>query len=284
MYQCMAYNDLDTRYSSGQLRVLGDTKNNEKWRPSFAKHPLEEKMFAAEGGNITIKYAYHLALTPNFTCNWFGLFRRNLCCRSCPCYHFSQSLSSKTTENLVNFQPNNLYQCLAIHNVSYSSHSYQAEKSYTMFSFDRIITFLSEVVYAITTKASFLMLKVDTGWDFYNFFFPKTPLQCMFAFDTSLLTKPIVINLLFSKSLLKLLAKVFLKNYFSKQVYKKYFKLIFKMLFRNLPKACMKLVFKQTFKIILNIFAKIYFCLFLIYLISRRRQRKPKNSLSISNY
>jgi len=66
MYQCMAYNDLDTRYSSGQIRVLGDTQNKEKWRPSFAKHPLEEKMFAAEGGNITIKCEPEGAPQPKF--------------------------------------------------------------------------------------------------------------------------------------------------------------------------------------------------------------------------
>ena len=93
MYQCMAYNDLDTRYSSGQLRVLGDRENKEKWRPTFTKHPLEEKMFAAEGGNISIKYASYplLALTPNFTCHWFWLFRRDLCHRKCELYYTSNS-------------------------------------------------------------------------------------------------------------------------------------------------------------------------------------------------
>jgi hypothetical protein len=43
MYQCKAYNELDTRYSSGQLRVLA-------FAPSFAKVPLEEKTYAAEKG------------------------------------------------------------------------------------------------------------------------------------------------------------------------------------------------------------------------------------------
>ena len=36
----MAYNELDTRYSSGQLRVLA-------FAPTFQKHPLEEKTYAA---------------------------------------------------------------------------------------------------------------------------------------------------------------------------------------------------------------------------------------------
>ena len=48
MYQCKAYNELDTRYSSGQLRVLG-------FPPTFAKFPLEEKTFAAEKGNVTLR-------------------------------------------------------------------------------------------------------------------------------------------------------------------------------------------------------------------------------------
>jgi len=38
MYQCMAKNDLDTRYSSGQLKVLVIP-------PSFVKTPLDEKIF-----------------------------------------------------------------------------------------------------------------------------------------------------------------------------------------------------------------------------------------------
>ncbi len=48
MYQCVAYNELNTRYSSSQLRVLA-------FAPTFAKYPLEEKTFAAEGGNVTLK-------------------------------------------------------------------------------------------------------------------------------------------------------------------------------------------------------------------------------------
>ncbi|XP_040571897.1 contactin [Lepeophtheirus salmonis] len=59
MYECLAYNDLDARYSSGQLRVLS-------FSPSFDKYPLEEKLFAAEGGNITIKCKPEGAPTPEF--------------------------------------------------------------------------------------------------------------------------------------------------------------------------------------------------------------------------
>ena len=36
----MAYNELDVRYSSGQLRVL------ELFAPTFEKYPLEEKTYA----------------------------------------------------------------------------------------------------------------------------------------------------------------------------------------------------------------------------------------------
>ena len=59
MYQCMAYNELDTRYSSGQLRVLA-------FPPSFSKYPLEEKTYAAEGGNLTIKCRPEGAPEPEF--------------------------------------------------------------------------------------------------------------------------------------------------------------------------------------------------------------------------
>ena len=61
MYQCKAYNELDTRYSSGQLRVLS-------FPPSFAKFPLEEKVYAAERGNITLRCRPEGAPTPKF--NW----------------------------------------------------------------------------------------------------------------------------------------------------------------------------------------------------------------------
>ena len=59
MYQCVAYNELDTRYSSGQLRVLA-------FAPTFAKYPLEEKTFAAEGGNVTLKCNPEGAPVPEF--------------------------------------------------------------------------------------------------------------------------------------------------------------------------------------------------------------------------
>ena len=60
MYQCRAYNDLDSRYSSGQLRVLA-------FAPTFAKYPLEEKTYAAEGGNVTLKCQPEGAPQPKFT-------------------------------------------------------------------------------------------------------------------------------------------------------------------------------------------------------------------------
>ena len=60
MYQCKAYNELDTRYSSGQLRVLA-------FAPTFAKYPLEEKTYAAEKGNITLRCRPEGAPQPQFT-------------------------------------------------------------------------------------------------------------------------------------------------------------------------------------------------------------------------
>ena len=60
MYQCRAYNELDSRYSSGQLRVLA-------FPPTFAKLPLEEKTFAAEGGNVTLRCNPEGAPQPKFT-------------------------------------------------------------------------------------------------------------------------------------------------------------------------------------------------------------------------
>eukprot|EP00095_Tigriopus_kingsejongensis_P002293 maker-scaffold400_size182785-snap-gene-0.21 protein:Tk02293 transcript:maker-scaffold400_size182785-snap-gene-0.21-mRNA-1 annotation:"PREDICTED: contactin-like" len=60
MYQCRAYNELDSRYSSGQLRVLA-------FAPTFAKVPLEPKTFAAEGGNVTLRCKPEGAPQPQFT-------------------------------------------------------------------------------------------------------------------------------------------------------------------------------------------------------------------------
>ena len=60
MYQCRAFNDLDSQYSSGQLRVLA-------FAPTFAKHPLEEKTYAAEGGNVTLRCKPEGAPQPQFT-------------------------------------------------------------------------------------------------------------------------------------------------------------------------------------------------------------------------
>ena len=48
MYQCRATNDLDVRYSSGQLKVL-------KLAPSFTKNPLEPKTYGARTGNVTLE-------------------------------------------------------------------------------------------------------------------------------------------------------------------------------------------------------------------------------------
>ena len=62
MYQCMARNDLDTRYSSGQLKVL-------KIPPTFAKNPLYDPVYAAENGNVTITCKPEAAPRPNIT--WF---------------------------------------------------------------------------------------------------------------------------------------------------------------------------------------------------------------------
>ena len=60
MYQCRAYNELDSRYSSGQLRVLS-------FAPTFAKFPLETKTYAAEGGNVTLRCNPEGAPHPKFT-------------------------------------------------------------------------------------------------------------------------------------------------------------------------------------------------------------------------
>ena len=59
MYQCKAYNELDTRYSSGQLRVLA-------FKPNFDKFPVEEKTYAAEKGNLTLKCEPEGAPQPEF--------------------------------------------------------------------------------------------------------------------------------------------------------------------------------------------------------------------------
>ena len=62
MYQCMARNDLDSKYSSGQLKVL-------TFPPSFDKNPLDEKIFAAYQGNVTIACDPEAAPRPNIT--WY---------------------------------------------------------------------------------------------------------------------------------------------------------------------------------------------------------------------
>ncbi|XP_014224129.1 contactin [Trichogramma pretiosum] len=60
MYQCEAKNQLKTRYSSAQLRVLS-------LKPSFKKFPLEPETFAAEGGNVTMRCNPEAAPKPKFT-------------------------------------------------------------------------------------------------------------------------------------------------------------------------------------------------------------------------
>ncbi|XP_013200303.2 contactin [Amyelois transitella] len=60
MYQCEAKNQLRTRYSTGQLRVLS-------LKPSFKKKPLESETYGCEGGNVTIKCNPEAAPKPTFT-------------------------------------------------------------------------------------------------------------------------------------------------------------------------------------------------------------------------
>lgn len=59
MFQCQAKNQLKTRYSSAQLRVLS-------LKPSFKKHPLESETYGAEGGNVTIVCNPEAAPHPKF--------------------------------------------------------------------------------------------------------------------------------------------------------------------------------------------------------------------------
>merc|ERR1719297_526032 len=58
----MATNDLDSRFSSGQLRVL-------KLKPSFTKFPLEPTIYGAEQGSVTIECKPEAAPRPNIT--WY---------------------------------------------------------------------------------------------------------------------------------------------------------------------------------------------------------------------
>ena len=62
MYQCMASNDLESKYSSGQLKVL-------TLAPSFKKKPLDPKVFAAFSGNVTVACEPEAAPRPNIT--WY---------------------------------------------------------------------------------------------------------------------------------------------------------------------------------------------------------------------
>ncbi|XP_034935862.1 contactin [Chelonus insularis] len=59
MYQCQARNELKTKYSSAQLRVLS-------LKPSFKKHPMEPETYAAERGNVTIVCNPEAAPRPKF--------------------------------------------------------------------------------------------------------------------------------------------------------------------------------------------------------------------------
>jgi len=47
MYQCLASNNLETSFSSAQLRILA-------FPPNFAKNQLPELSYVAEGANFTI--------------------------------------------------------------------------------------------------------------------------------------------------------------------------------------------------------------------------------------
>lgn len=62
MYQCKAWNQLGSSFSSGQLRVIA-------MKPSFKKHPMDTEMFASEGGNITIPCIPEAAPFPTF--EWY---------------------------------------------------------------------------------------------------------------------------------------------------------------------------------------------------------------------
>lgn len=84
MYQCRARNQLRTRYSSAQLRVLckyihyGSLISpycaffnnfiflDVALPPSFKKRPLEPETFAAEGGNVTMRCNPEAAPRPRF--------------------------------------------------------------------------------------------------------------------------------------------------------------------------------------------------------------------------
>ncbi|XP_011863696.1 PREDICTED: contactin-like [Vollenhovia emeryi] len=59
MYQCRAENQLKTRYSSAQLRVLS-------LRPSFKKQPMESETYTVEGGSVTIVCKPEAAPMPKF--------------------------------------------------------------------------------------------------------------------------------------------------------------------------------------------------------------------------
>ncbi|CAH0729236.1 unnamed protein product, partial [Brenthis ino] len=59
MYQCEARNQLKTKYSTGQLRVLS-------LKPSFKKRPLESETYGSEGGNVTLRCNPEAAPKPTF--------------------------------------------------------------------------------------------------------------------------------------------------------------------------------------------------------------------------
>ncbi|KAG7210747.1 hypothetical protein KM043_012244 [Ampulex compressa] len=59
MYQCRAKNQLKTKYSSAQLRILSS-------KPSFKKRPMESETYAAERGNVTIVCNPEAAPRPKF--------------------------------------------------------------------------------------------------------------------------------------------------------------------------------------------------------------------------
>jgi hypothetical protein len=59
LYQCKAYNQLGSAFTSGQLRIVS-------MAPSFRKHPLELETYASEGGNVTIPCVPEAVPFPSF--------------------------------------------------------------------------------------------------------------------------------------------------------------------------------------------------------------------------
>ncbi len=67
MYQCKAYNQLGSAFTSGQLRIIS-------MAPSFRKHPLEIETYASEGGNVTIPCVPEAVPFPSFEWQREGIY------------------------------------------------------------------------------------------------------------------------------------------------------------------------------------------------------------------